>query len=115
MELYGSRTLASIKPEISQGLTSLLDEIRTTNDPKIMHTAVSGYRKPIGNRSQYKVSTRPNRPPDPRMAISLANAVSFRNKIVGTSLRPDKSLTSSTTLLILTPDPMQTSQTVTVH
>ena len=57
-----SRTLASIKPEISQALTSLLDEIRTTHDAKIMRTAVSGYRKPIGNRSQYKVSTRPNRP-----------------------------------------------------
>lgn len=57
-----SRTLASIKPEISQALTSLLDEIRTTNDAKIMRTAVGGYRKPIGNRSQYKVTTRPNRP-----------------------------------------------------
>ena len=57
-----SRTLASIKPEISQALTSLLDEIRTAHDAKIMRTAVSSYRKPIGNRSQYKVSTRPNRP-----------------------------------------------------
>jgi len=27
-----------------------------------MRTAVSGYRKPTGNRTQYKVSTRPNRP-----------------------------------------------------
>jgi len=52
-----SRTLASIKPEISQALTSLFDEIRTANDTKIMPTAFSGYRKPIGNRSQYKVST----------------------------------------------------------
>ncbi|KAL9978907.1 hypothetical protein ACROYT_G016491 [Oculina patagonica] len=57
-----SRTLASIKPEISQALTSLLDEIRTANDAKIMRTAVSSYRKPSGNRSQYKVSTRPSRP-----------------------------------------------------
>ena len=55
-----SRTLASIKPEISQALTSLLDEIRTANDAKIMCTAVSSYRKPISNRSQYKVSARPN-------------------------------------------------------
>lgn len=52
-----SRTLASIKPEISQALTSLFDEIHTANDAKIMPTAFSGYRKPIGNRSQYKVST----------------------------------------------------------
>ena len=57
-----SRTLVSIKPEISQALTSLLDEIRTANDTKIMCTAVSGYRKPTGNRTQYKVSTLPNRP-----------------------------------------------------
>lgn len=55
-----SRTLASIKPEISRSLTSLLDEIRTATDAKIMGTAVSSYRKPIGNRSQYKMSTRPN-------------------------------------------------------
>ena len=52
-----SQTLASIKPEISQVLTSLLDEIHTPNDAKITHTAVSGFCKPIGNRSQYKVST----------------------------------------------------------
>lgn len=55
-----SRTLASIKPEISRSLTSLLDEIRTATDAKIMGTAVSSYRKPIGDRSQYKMSTRPN-------------------------------------------------------
>ena len=36
-----SRTLASIKPEISQALTFLLDEIRTANDAKITHTAVN--------------------------------------------------------------------------
>ena len=57
-----SRALASIKPEIFQAFTSLLDEIRTANDAKIMRTAVSGYRKPTGNRTQYKVSTQPNRP-----------------------------------------------------
>ena len=57
-----SRTLASIKPEISQALTSLLDEIRTADDAKIMRTAVSSYRKPIGTRAPYKASARPNRP-----------------------------------------------------
>ena len=46
-----SRTLASIKPEISQALTSLLDEIRAADDAKIMRTAVSSYRKPIGARA----------------------------------------------------------------
>ena len=40
---YGlrSQTLASIKPEISQALASLLDEIRASDDAKILSTAVS--------------------------------------------------------------------------
>ena len=38
-----SRILASIKPEISQALTSLLDEIRTADDAKIMRTIISSY------------------------------------------------------------------------
>lgn len=58
-----SWTLASIKPEISQALTSLLDEIRSLDDAKIMRTAVSSYnRKPVGTRAQYKAKTRPTRP-----------------------------------------------------
>ena len=57
-----SRTLASIKPEISQALTSLLDEIRTADDAKIMRTAVGNYRKPTSNRTPYKTNTKPNRP-----------------------------------------------------
>ena len=40
------RTLASIKPEISQALQSLLDEIRATEDAKVMRTAASSYRRP---------------------------------------------------------------------
>ena len=57
-----SRTLASIKPEISQALASLLDEIRAADDAKIMRTAVSNYRKPTGSRTSYKMNSRPNRP-----------------------------------------------------
>ena len=57
-----SRTLASIKPEISQALTSLLDEIRAADDAKIMRTAVSNYRKPTASRTSYKMNSRPNRP-----------------------------------------------------
>ena len=57
-----SRTLASIKPEISQALNSLLDEIRAADDAKIMRTAVSNYRKPTGSRTSYKMNSRPNRP-----------------------------------------------------
>ena len=41
-----SRTLASIKPEISQALQSLLDEIRATEGAKVMRTATSSYRTP---------------------------------------------------------------------
>ena len=36
-----SRTLASIKPEMSQALSSLLDEVHTSEDVKIMRTATS--------------------------------------------------------------------------
>ena len=56
-----SRTLASIKPEISQALTSLLDETRAADDAKIMRSAVSNYRKPTGSRTSY-MNSRPNRP-----------------------------------------------------
>ena len=46
-----SRTLASIKPEISQALNSLLEEIRASDDAKILRTAVStSYRRP-GDKS----------------------------------------------------------------
>ena len=38
-----SRTLASIKPEISQALSSLLDEVHTSEDVKIMRTATSRF------------------------------------------------------------------------
>jgi len=47
-----SRTLASIKPEISQALDSLLDEIHTTDDAKVLRSAVSTElrRNPAKNR-----------------------------------------------------------------
>ena len=38
--------LVSIKPEISQALQSLLDEIRATEDAKVMRTAASSYHRP---------------------------------------------------------------------
>ena len=37
-----SKTLASLKPEISQALDSLLDEIRSNNDAKVLRTAFKG-------------------------------------------------------------------------
>ena len=42
-----SPTLASIKPEISQAPHSLLDEIRATENAKVMSTAASSYRRPV--------------------------------------------------------------------
>ena len=54
-----TRTLASIKPEISQALASLLDEISNHESAKIMRTAMSGYRpknfansRPLSGRKQ---------------------------------------------------------------
>ena len=40
-----SRTLASIKTEVSQALKSLLDEIRATDDARVMRTATNTFRK----------------------------------------------------------------------
>ena len=41
-----SRTLASVKPEISQALDSLLDELHTSEEAKVMRTAFSNSGKP---------------------------------------------------------------------
>ena len=51
-----SRTLASIKPEITQTHQSLLDEIRATEDAKVMRTAASSNRRPT---QAAKLRTRP--------------------------------------------------------
>ncbi|KAK3746301.1 hypothetical protein QZH41_004542 [Actinostola sp. cb2023] len=56
-----SRTLASIKPEISQALNSLLDEIHASDDAKIMRTAATSYRRPTNAATQYKPGPRPRR------------------------------------------------------
>lgn len=48
-----ARTLTSIKPEISQALDSLLEELRTSEDAKAMRTAVISFlRLPINNMLQ---------------------------------------------------------------
>ena len=60
-----SQTLASIKPEISQALASLLDEIRASDDAKILRTAVSteSCRPTQSSRVTYKpMSSRRPRP-----------------------------------------------------
>jgi hypothetical protein len=40
-----TRTLASLRPEISQALSTLLSEIRSSLDAKVMRTSTSPYRK----------------------------------------------------------------------
>lgn len=45
-----ARTLASIKPEISQALDSLLEELRTSEDAKAMRTAVNKFSKPTNKQ-----------------------------------------------------------------
>ena len=55
-----SRTLASIKPEISQALNSLLEEIRTSDDARILRAAVADdfrHPRPSG-RNDPKFRTR---------------------------------------------------------
>ena len=52
-----SRTLASIKPEISQALDSLLDELRTAADSKVLRATASKFRFPA--------SREPNKSPKP--------------------------------------------------
>ena len=40
-----SRTLSTIKPEISQALSSLLDELQTAEEAKVMHSAAGTFRQ----------------------------------------------------------------------
>ena len=56
-----SRTLASIKPEVSQALNSLLDEIRASNDAKVMRTAAGGFRRSTPIKSLPRKGPRPPR------------------------------------------------------
>ena len=53
-----SRTLASIKPEISQALDSLLDELHTNESAKVLRTAAASRYKP---KSSYKHPQKPSR------------------------------------------------------
>ena len=46
-----SRTLASIKPEISQALDSLLDELHSTTDSRVLRTAMSRFQIPSSRAS----------------------------------------------------------------
>ena len=58
-----SRTLASIKPEVSQALNSLLDEIRASDDARIMRTATNTFRKSSPVKAPPKRGIRSTRQP----------------------------------------------------
>ena len=56
-----SRTLASIKPEVSQSLNSLVDETRASDDAKVMRTATVGFRRSTPIKSLPRKGPRPPR------------------------------------------------------
>jgi len=64
-----SRTLASIKPEASQALTSLLEEIRASNVAKILRTAVGNEYHHSPPSSKGPVKPGPRNTPCTRMYV----------------------------------------------
>ena len=65
-----SKTLASLKPEISQALDSLLEEIRSTADTKVLRTTASRFRQPP-SRPSHKPSPSPWAPTKRPRSCSL--------------------------------------------
>ncbi|CAG2247130.1 unnamed protein product [Mytilus edulis] len=94
-----SRTLSSIKPEVSQALDSLLEELRNSDDAKVMRAATSNfpakskfvheeklklsYPRSIKSCPLCKAAGRPT-------ATSSASALSYRTVTENTWLKPDK-------------------------
>ena len=69
-----SRTFVSIKPDISQALQSLLDEIRSADDAKVIRTAALPFKKSSsGVRQQGSTPIL-----DPRERCKLAGRAEFR-------------------------------------
>ena len=66
-----SHTLASIKPEISQALSSLLDEIHATEDARIMRTGVSNYNQSRQGRPSFRNTVGQRRPPRSKPSCPL--------------------------------------------
>lgn len=56
-----SRTLASIKPEISQALDSLLEELQATEDAKVMRSSMSNFRSHRAVKPQVTTKARPSK------------------------------------------------------
>ncbi len=68
-----SHTLASLKPEISQALDSLLEEIHATNEAKVLRTA---FRRSSQQREDRSASPKP---PNSKVQRSAAHSVSKQN------------------------------------
>ncbi len=49
-----THTLASIKPEISMALKSLLDDLQTSEDARVLRTAITGSQNTFNTGSQNK-------------------------------------------------------------
>lgn len=64
-----SRTIASIKPEISQALDSLLDELRTSDEAKVMRSASLSFgRAPrVPTQSSFETPYPPKYKPNPKL------------------------------------------------
>ena len=58
-----SKSLASLKPEISQALDSLLEEIGTNADAKILRSTASKFRQPPARSPSYNSSHKPGTKP----------------------------------------------------
>jgi hypothetical protein len=58
-----SQTLASIKPEISQALTSLLDEVRTSEEVRVMRSAATRDSRQTFPRQRFKSTSVTRTPP----------------------------------------------------
>ena len=58
-----SKSLASLKPEISQALDSLLEEISNNADAKILHSTASKFRQPPARSPSYSSSQKPGPKP----------------------------------------------------
>ena len=89
------QTLASLKPEISQALESLLEEIQTTNESKVLRTAFqqsnpqrnAHLQTPPKQRSlvqEERYALCVNKQTDHSFTITIASALSFQHLIANT-------------------------------
>ena len=87
-----SRTLASIKAEVSQALNSLLDEIRASDDAKVMRTATGGFRRSTPIKSLPRKGPRPPRQSKPLLLPLQRSRLQFLYRRISMS-QSQKTLT----------------------